>query len=442
MRIVLAFVLLFFISSCATYRPLNINNKHINEKTNYIDKDAIKNIPQGSAILYKLQHNKPLTENEIANLALHLNPQLTIERDKIELAKARLESAKVIPNPSVSTDIGFPIAGNIANTYNSYSIGFSYPIEWMFSHSAKVKSAILDYESQKLSYNFNAYQVMQNAKLQAANVYYLEKILQATLDKFKLYTKIYYTIQSAFKNNLVSLSDLEIAKSEYDTAKTQYLNTKNSLENEKNNLNSILGLPYNANIKIDIKPEPNFTLPPLDKLLAHITNRLDIVAYKLAYESQQEKTRAAFISQFPKISISFPFSRDTSNVQTFGFGISIEFPIFNTNKAQIDIQKATQKQMYDEYISRINTAKFDIKKLFEDIKNIQNQLEFLNSDYQRSSNLLDYYNKAYNEGLISILEYYKNVNALLDKKIRILNLEKNIYAMKIALEIASAQKID
>lgn len=442
MRVLVVIAVLFILYGCAAYKPVNIDNKQIDKKTNEIDKNTINSLPEGHIILFKIEHGQPLTENEIANLALNLNPQLKIERDKILIAKANLGIAKTIPNPSISGDVGFPVAGNIANTYDSYSIGFSYPISWILSHNTQVKGAYLEYQAQKLSYDFNAYQVMQEAKIVAANVYYLQKIMQELSNNQTLCAEIYDTVKKAYKKGLVSLSDLELSKNEYEAAKVQYLNAKKSLDDEENNLNSILGLPNTLKVKVAIKAYHSLKLPTLEKLYSKIPNRLDIVAYHLAYESQQEKTRAAFMEQFPKISINFPFSRDTSNVQTLGFGISIDFPIFNDNKAQIDLQEATQKKMYNEYVSRIITAKFDIKKLSTDIENLQNQLEYLNSNYKNTSKFLGYYKKAYTNGYITILEYYKNLNSLIDDKISILNLEKTLYAMHIALEIASAQRLN
>jgi cobalt-zinc-cadmium efflux system outer membrane protein len=97
--------------------------------------------------------------------------------------------------------------------------------------------------------------------------------------------------------------------------------------------------------------------------------------------------------------------------------------------------------MYDEYVYRITTAEFDIKRLTSDIENIQKQLSFLNTDYENSSNSLKYYEQAYKDGYISMIEFYKNSNDVINKKINILNLEKSLYNMQIALEIASAKKI-
>lgn len=364
-------VLVFFISGCSEYKPLEINNAYINKKISQIDKKTLESNPNGRTILSKLEDDEPLNESDISSLALLLNPTLKIERDNLQIAKAQINSSKTIPNPSISVDTGFPISGNIVNTYNSYSIGLSYPISWIFSHSSEVKIAVLEYEAKKLNYDFNAYQIMQDAKITAANVYYLEQILKQLLNKLNLYKEIYDTVKIAYTKQLVSLNDLQLAKNEYETAKLKYLDTKNLLNKQNYKLKEILGLPLNVNLKVNFKPYYALKLPPLKELYKNIENRLDIVAYRLAYQAQEERTRFAFVKQFPRISINFPFSRDTSNVQTLGVGISIDFPIFNTNEAQIYIQEATRKKMYDEYVYRIATAKFDIKRLVSDMENIQ-----------------------------------------------------------------------
>jgi len=70
------------------------------------------------------------------------------------------------------------------------------------------------------------------------------------------------------------------------------------------------------------------------------------------------------------ISVSFPFLRDTSDIHTIGFGVSISFPIFNQNQDQIKYTQISGKKIYDEYINRIKNAQNDINKAMFNVKNI------------------------------------------------------------------------
>ena len=63
------------------------------------------------------------------------------------------------------------------------------------------------------------------------------------------------------------------------------------------------------------------------------------------------------LGQFPKVSLGFNRANDTSNVHTFGFGVTVDLPIFDHNQGAIATAKATRQQLYDEYVDRLFTAR-------------------------------------------------------------------------------------
>ena len=58
--------------------------------------------------------------------------------------------------------------------------------------------------------------------------------------------------------------------------------------------------------------------------------------------------RAAVLAQFPRVNIGFSQLRDTTNVVTSGFGVTIDLPVFDRNQGHIAIERATRKQLFDE----------------------------------------------------------------------------------------------
>ena len=68
--------------------------------------------------------------------------------------------------------------------------------------------------------------------------------------------------------------------------------------------------------------------------------RLDLLALKMGYQSQEERLRAAVLAQVPKINIGFAHASDTTHVITTGFAVTIDLPIFDRNQGHIAIETA------------------------------------------------------------------------------------------------------
>jgi len=80
--------------------------------------------------------------------------------------------------------------------------------------------------------------------------------------------------------------------------------------------------------------------------------RLDLLALKSGYQSQEERLRAAILQQFPKISLGFSRARDTTNVVSTGFGITIDLPLFDRNQGGIAFGKAQRGPSFSTNILR------------------------------------------------------------------------------------------
>src|SRR5439155_363291 len=67
--------------------------------------------------------------------------------------------------------------------------------------------------------------------------------------------------------------------------------------------------------------------PPAADLLDSLDDRrLDLLALKRGYESQDATLRAAILAQFPKLTLGVNRAQDTSDVRTIGVGATLELP--------------------------------------------------------------------------------------------------------------------
>jgi outer membrane protein TolC len=239
---------------------------------------------------------------------------------------------------------------------------------------------------------------------------------------------------------LATLTDLNLARANLQKAEISFININKNIKNLKDNLKIILGLPPSyklniSNIKFKIR------IPSETDLNKAIKYRLDLEAFEIAYKAQEERLRASILSQFPMISISTPFSSDNTNIQTIGFGINISIPLFNLNQAGIAKETATRKQMFDDYINRLQTAISDINLILYNINTVKRQIALTDKQIKNLESAYKLYKKEFKRREIGIFEFYALKNNLFNERIKLLTLKKNFYNSVVSLELASGKNI-
>jgi outer membrane protein TolC len=181
-------------------------------------------------------------------------------------------------------------------------------------------------------------------------------------------------------------------------------------------------------------------LPSVARIMAGIEERrLDLLALKKGYESQEERVRAAVLAQFPRINIGLSRSRDTSNVETTGFSIAIDLPVFDRNQGQIALENATRTQLFDEYLARLFQARSDVAVILADMGSLGRQIQTTEKYIPILKEVVDSYHRALLEGVADVLTYYRALNELITQQLDALKLKQSLLDQMIALEIASGE---
>ncbi len=247
-------------------------------------------------------------------------------------------------------------------------------------------------------------------------------------------------LQEAAELGLVTELERVAAVSAKNLVDIRLLALKLQIKQQQQRLNRAMGLkPHEAvNLQQDSELVTAMNAPAYNALIQNIENRrLDLMALKRGYESQEEHLHIAVLQQFPKISIGFDPARDTGNVYTMGFGVSMTVPIFNRNQGQIAIDKATRQQLFDQYTSRLFQARADIAELLVTITLINKQIQLVRHAIPDLANLVKAYQSAIQNGQVDVFNYYVAWNNLTNKKIDLLTLELQLVQAGIALEVAS-----
>jgi outer membrane protein TolC len=179
------------------------------------------------------------------------------------------------------------------------------------------------------------------------------------------------------------------------------------------------------------------TLPAPERLEQGLqARRLDLVALRRGYQSQESRVRAAVLNQFPKINLGLNYATDNSAVSTLGPAATVELPLFNHNQGNIALERATRQRLFDEYVDRFFQARSETSMLLQEINSLTRQIAAAQQALPSLGRLVDVYRIATEQGNADVLSYYNAWNDLSQKQIDILRLKQQLTDDRISLELA------
>jgi outer membrane protein, heavy metal efflux system len=431
---------------CAIYRPMSLDQSTLAARL------AAPNLETVRVQAKEIQHPilKPLdfdmsnglSPDEAAILAVIASPKLRAIRDQKGIAAAQVLQAGILPNPQLSYGLDIPTAGMTQGTVNAFNFGLNWEITSLVSRGANRAAAQADAVSVDLDTAWQEWQAAEAAKLQVYHLYFFDQELAVAKKEEEDLRENLGRVKRGAALGLVTVVDVAAAEAAVQKMHTTVLTTEQQREHERLALNESLGFPANDSIPLEqnIAPPDVKTLPSPEALTADLEQRrLDLLALRSGYRSEEEKLRAAILSQFPKIGIGFAHAGDTGNVITTGFGVTIDLPLFDRNQGAIAVEKATRTKLFDEYIARLFEARGEVARITADMNSLQRQSEATENSIPTLQGLVESYRMALLQGNADVLTYYNARADLIARRIELLDLNRQLADMHVALEIAAGR---
>ena len=383
-----------------------------------------------------------LSPDEAAVLAVLANPALVAVRDQRGIAHAQVLQARVLPNPNFGYSLDLPSGGSTSGTVRGYGFTADWGVRSLLTRAPRVAAARSISAAVDLTVAWQEWQVAQAAKLHVLRLVFLAQQLRVARQEEKGLRENYEAVKRATDMGDMTVIDLGAAETALRRANTLVIALEKEQEQERLTLNAALGLPPQENIPIQagITPSIPQPLPVTDELVEGIENRrLDLLALRAGYESQEERLRAAVRAQFPRIGLGLAQLRDTGNVVTSGFAVSVSLPFFDRNQGVIAIEDATRTQLYDDYLSRLFDARAQIASVLANLHSVQEQAEATDKAIQSLRGLVQTSYRGLLEGNVDVLSYYNTRQQLIARELEALTLRRDQAELGIALELASGR---
>ncbi len=432
------------ISGCAVYHPRPLTPSAV---------EKALTVPSGELLQQEALHlnhptlrpvdldpRQPLSPDTAAVLAVLINPALRADRDRAGVSAAQLIVAGLLPNPQLTYSRDFVTSG--PGLTSPFGIGIAWDFIALISRGAKVRAAQAALESVRIDIAWNEWQAAEDAKAAVFDeVAIEEQLAQAQAIDLRLKNNA-AVIHGAYDRRQRTVLDMSAAETASETAHETVLSLEQQLTAQKLALLRALGLPPGTQVSLraNIRLPSRLTVPPAETLSRDIeSHRLDLIALRSGYQSQEESVRAAVLSQFPRINLGGNRAKDNADVYSVGFAATVDLPIFDRNQGGVALGRATRQKLFDEYAARVYTARADIASLLADIESLTVQIAATADSLPALRQLVATYEQALKYGNADVLSYYTAWNRLSQKEIALEALKQRLVSQGIALERASGR---
>ena len=423
------------LAGCASYAPKPLPERiDLPRSASAISVDAAS-LPFRDLATHVFDPANGLDMTEVAMLAVANNPQLRQMRDELGIARAQAFAAGLLPDPQLGLASDHPTNGTAGNT-NGFSVNPGYDITALLLRSSRVGAANANLRRVNLELLWQEWQVVGRARLLFARLRAQQALLDQARAERKLLAERYRSSHAALAEG-----DVSLAVASADLAALQQVERRsNELERSRlqdhAKLDRLLGLAADA--PLDLVGEPMAAPIDAQRLRADLEQRLrqrpDLRALRAGYRSQEEKFRGAVLAQFPALNIGLTRARDTSGLYSVGFGLSLSLPIFNANRGNIAIARATRRKLYDEYRDRVDNATGEVAVALKNLPLLQAQLRRSLRGEAELDTVARRAEAAYLAGNLAAPDYVRLQTAALDKRSEVIELKEALMEQRIALE--------
>lgn len=393
-----------------------------------------------------------LNRDQAEHLFIENNLELLAAHIEISKSDAELIRSKTLTNPNLSIgEINFwkngrnidelpPLAGNWGKTTQ-----ISAGLEQLIRTAGKRKK-LIDIEKLKKENSKLYFEELLNSLKRELRKNWTELMLfQAReeiygtviseLDEMITNFRIQYLKQNISRTEMVRLQGLQI----------QFENELTDIEKQKNEvvsaLNVLLSLPpdtfivaSDSDFFTDVGLIGNLNSDLLQKTaienqakIKSAKNELDLSGKKIEYEKAM---------RIPDLTFSVSYDRGGSIMRDFvGFGISMDLPIFDRNRANIQIAglELDQNQLILE--QKKNEIKNEIEKIIRNLQSVAKRIKNTDPEYHTAlEELLPAWRNSYLQKNIGLIEYIDFLDNYVQSKDHLLQLDYDLTSMVDELE--------
>lgn len=434
-RSVLSFAGCALLAACAHYRPSPLR-----------DADAVLSPPDMALVSANAQTidrpflgpqpidlSQPLTPNAIAILAVMESPDLKALRAKNGVTYAQAFAARLLPDPIVQGSFDQRLSG--PDPFNGFAGQIGFDLNQLRLAKVNRVSGEASKQQVRLDLAWAEWQAAGQARLLGVRVL-------ALIDQLALAQASAASAQRLFEATARAVGRGDLPAGDLDTRRLSALDAaerartaERDLLAARGDLNRQLGLPPETVLRLAEPPEP-IQPPPADALVHEaLERRLDLQALRAGYQAAEANLHLAVLEQFPTLSLTAAYARDTANNRTLGPQVGFTLPLWNRNRGGIAVTRATREQLKAEYEARLFQTRAEIDAAAVGLAAARKQRSTLIGQLPALERYADATARAAKRGDLAPAAAETAAQSLRDRRLTLSTLTQQIAEQTIALEL-------
>ncbi|HEV7994531.1 MAG TPA: TolC family protein [Gemmatimonadaceae bacterium] len=423
------------LGGCATYheRPLGTASTLPDRISDVVIDPRAMPLPELAAHTFDPSDGLDITE--VAMLAVVNNPDLKVARAAAGVAHAQAFAAGLLPDPRLSATADVPDKGQGAST-TAYNFGLSFDVASLLTRAPRYSAARQDARKTDLNLLWMEWQVVSQARLLFVRLTEQRQLMDVLDQNRSRYAERYGLTQTALDRGLLTLDAVTPHLVALQDVRRQINDLERLTSQSRHDLNLLLGLGPEVAVPL----AGAATLPTIDdaaieRLLPDLPRRRpDLIALQAGYAAEEQRYRAAILAQFPALSFGFERARDATNVKQAGLNVTLTLPLFNRNRGNIAIERATREQLFADYEQRLNTATSGIARILAEQRINRRQLADVDAGLAALARAAEKADAAFRARDIDALAFAGLQASLLAKRVERISLEQAILEQQVVLQ--------
>lgn len=377
--------------------------------------------------------DRPLHIDDIGWLAILNDPELRSERGQMDLAQATLLQASLLPNPSASVSWQALLAGT--DFTSAWTASLTEDVKSIITYHTRVKSAHYQLDQVNADLLWQEWQVAQNARLLALDIYWGEQALQLGRRETQLFDQEVRDVRAATASGALGLTALAPLLAAQASAQ-QFLSSLELTQLQSwQQLDALLGLEPRVRFPI-VQPALPSEPKDIGTLVAALPERRpDLVALRLGYRSADESVRTAIIGQFPAFVLGGAWGDDTANNRTVGPTATFDLPVFDRNQGQVAQTRATRLLLHEQYQARLDQAAGTAQGLAVTIARLEGYVREARRAATLATAMSNSARQAYAQGNLDQRSLADFETTALQREIEAMALERSLGEARISMTI-------
>lgn len=389
--------------------------------------------------------------NELIERALNSNQEMTAARLEIEKAKARLDQARLRPNPTLQFEQETGrLVGNAGDA--NLTVGASLPIEIYGRRDARISFAKIEIEASQA-------EIRNRERILVAGILtnYSEALgalreLEALENVLELDLQTTRFVQIRVNEGDIAPLELNLLQAEVERIRSRRQLAEGKLQSSLTQLKLQAGIPFDEPLRLreQINTAILPTFPATSEAAVDIAlrTRPDFLLTQIEEQAATAGLRLIRAQSKPDLTAYTRYSQGRSLINTSGgnypqrdrslaFGVSIGIPFFNKNQgsraeAEISIKQAQAKREFAERVVRSEIL--SAYQRFEAAARAVATLD--NAAIPRSTENVETFRKVYEIGEIKITDLIAEQRRLLDATRDLTEALREKYRAQADLQIA------